>query len=296
MKFRPAFALRPTNQWDAMRFGRCFALHPTASLVPQHAFRKCSGEIVGKWRLASGVIVACLLWASMPVGRNAIRALFCTASHGIVGRNEIQARFCTASHEPVGRNAEWALFCIASHGTVGCNVIRACFCVASHGFAGITACVQGMFRRDRWKTGVCEWPLRARLLWSGMRVGRNAIQACFCIASHEPVGRNEMLACLCTASHESPRISGTQCDSGMFLRCVPWLRRYHSLRSGDVQAGSLENRGLRMASSCAPAVGRHASGTQCNSGAVLHSIPRNSGTQCNSGLFLHCIPRTSGTQ
>ena len=37
-----------------------------------------------------------------------------------------------------------------------------------------------------------------------MRVGHNAIWACFCIASHESVG-----------------ISGTQCDSGVVLRCIP---------------------------------------------------------------------------
>ena len=96
--------------------------------------------------------------------------------------------------------------------------------------------------------------------------------------------------------HCIPRNSGTQCDSSLFLRCVPRHRRYHSLRSGDVQAGSLENGGLRMASSCAPAVGRHASGTQRNSGLLLHYVPRTSGTQCDSSLFLHYVPRISGNQ
>ena len=51
------FALHPTEQWDAMRFEPVFALRPTASPVSQPAFRGCSGGIVGKWRFANGLFV-----------------------------------------------------------------------------------------------------------------------------------------------------------------------------------------------------------------------------------------------
>ena len=172
---------------------------------------------------------------------------------------------------PVGRNVIRACFCVASHGTVGCNAILACFCTASHGFTCITACIQGIFRQNRWKMAVCKWRLR-----SVSAVGRHA--------SGTQRDSGAVLHCI-------PRISGTQCNSGLFTHCVPrnsgmehtiatyahcipQRRPHRSLHSGDIQAKSLENGGLQMASSYAPAVGRHASGTQRDSSAVLHCVPR----------------------
>ena len=190
-----------------MQFWPAFALRPTASPASQRAFRGHSGKIVGKWPFTSGAFAACLLWAGTRVGRNAIRALFCTASHESVGHNAILTCSRTASHGIVGRNA-----------------VMGRFRVSSHGFAGITARVQGMIRRNRWKMAAFEWRHRGI-----PAVGRHA----------SGTQRDSGLFMHCV-----PRNSGTEHTIATYAHCVPRRHPHHSMHSVNVQAKSLENGGL----------------------------------------------------